>query len=233
MLRKSLETANRKCMADWNIKWTGVRLKTIMDLAKPLPEAKFVWSEGLDFGKFSDAESDRYQKDLPIKKALSSEVLLAYEMNGEPLTRKRGRPVRLVVPGWFGTNSTKWLSRLSLQLQRASGYFTTTLYNEKDPTDSNGGMRPVWMAEPNSMIVSPEPGCQVKGPEVEVWGWAWSCEGIKTVFVSAGDGGVTIEAYLEPRIDCSWRDSRRRSIYRLDLIELLRRQHRWMGCSNR
>ena len=187
-----------------NVNWTGVPLKIIVELAKPLPEAKFVWSDGLDFGQFGGLQSDRYQKDLPMQKAGSAEVLLAYEMNGGLLNRKRGGPVRLVVPGWFGTNSTKWLCRLSLQPERATGHFTTTFYNEKDPVDLKRGMRPVWMVEPNSMIVSPEPGIVANGHEVGVSGWAWSCEGIKAVCISADDGGVVIQADLEPRIDFGW-----------------------------
>jgi DMSO/TMAO reductase YedYZ molybdopterin-dependent catalytic subunit len=108
-----------------NMEWTGARLKTVLDLARPLPEAQFVWSDGLDYGQFGGVQADRYQKDLPIEKALSSDVLLAYEINGKPPSRNRGGPVRLVVPGWFGTNMTKWLCRLSLQPHRAPGPFTT------------------------------------------------------------------------------------------------------------
>lgn len=187
-----------------NIRWTGVPLKSIMALAKPLPEASFVWSDDLDFGKFGGVESDRYQKDLPLEKALSSEVLLAYEINGEPLCRKRGGPVRLMVPGWFGTNSTKWLCRLSLQSRRATGHFTTTFYNEKHPTDSNGGMRPVWMVKPNSMIVSPAQDAVVEGLRIDIVGWAWSCGGIKDVSLSVDGEKSWIETNLEPRIDFSW-----------------------------
>jgi DMSO/TMAO reductase YedYZ molybdopterin-dependent catalytic subunit len=86
---------------------------------------------------------DRYQKDLPIEKTTSPEVLLAYEMNGEPLPEDRGRPVRLVIPGWFSTNSTKWICRLSLQVERAPSPFATEWYNKRDPTDHMGGIRPI------------------------------------------------------------------------------------------
>ncbi|KIW95442.1 uncharacterized protein Z519_04026 [Cladophialophora bantiana CBS 173.52] len=184
-----------------NIKWTGVRLADMLKLAKPKLEARYVWSQGLESGSFAGVSADRYEKDLPLKKALSSEVLIAYEMNGEPLSKNRGGPVRMVVPGYFGTNSTKWLCRLSLQDHRAIGPFTTTFYNEIDPADSGGQrMRPVWMVEPNSMIVRPEPEALLQGPDVEIRGRAWGCEEISQVDVSI-DGGE----YWLPRSDVSLR----------------------------
>jgi DMSO/TMAO reductase YedYZ molybdopterin-dependent catalytic subunit len=186
-----------------NVRWTGVRLQTLLDIAQPHSDARYVWSEGLDSGDFAGITADRYQKDLPIAKALSPEVLLAYEMNGEPLTRNRGGPVRLIVPGWFGTNMTKWLCRLSLQADPAPGPFTTTFYNENDPNDS-GLMRPVWMVEPNSMIVSPPSGAQLESPLVEVRGWAWSNDGIEIVQICVDDDPTWLDADVVSRHDFNW-----------------------------
>lgn len=67
-----------------NVQWTGVSLKKLLSIAEPLPSATFVWSEGLDRGEFFDVKADRYEKDLPVEKAMGDEVLLAYEMNGKP-----------------------------------------------------------------------------------------------------------------------------------------------------
>jgi len=115
-----------------NVIWTGVPLRIVLDMARPQQSADFVWSEGLDSGTFAGVDADRYQKDLPLAKARSHEVLVAYRMNGQPLGRERGGPVRLVVPGWFGTNSTKWLCRLSVCEGRAPGPYTTRFYNTED-----------------------------------------------------------------------------------------------------
>ncbi|KAF4446974.1 hypothetical protein F53441_9445 [Fusarium austroafricanum] len=188
-----------------NIVWTGVRLSTILALAQPWPEARFVWSEGLDHGKFFHYEADRYQKDLPLTKALKPEVLLAWKINGEPLSKERGGPVRLVVPGWFGTNSTKWLCRLSLQKERAPGPFAAILYNEIDPNDPEQiQMRPVWEIEVNSMITKPVDSAVVGAGPVEVQGWAWSHDGVKQVEISSGSGSSWIEATVANKEDQAW-----------------------------
>lgn len=187
-----------------NVRWTGVPLNELLKIAQPLPSASFVWSEGLDRGEFAGVEADRYQKDLPIGKAMSDEVMLAYEINGEPLPKNRGGPVRLVVPGWFGTNSTKWLSKLTLQNHRATGPYTTTFYNEPDPAGPEGALRPVWEVEPNSMIVRPKPEEEVAGPKIKVRGWAWHCEPIEMVEVSVDEGLTWQRASVGERVDFSW-----------------------------
>ena len=188
-----------------NVEWTGVPLHILLAKAQPKAEARFVWSEGLDRGKFGGVEADRYQKDLPIDKALGSEVLIAYEMNGQALSKNRGGPVRLVVPGWFGTNSTKWLSKLSVQENRAPGPFTTVFYNETHPPDDPTCVsRPIWEVQPNSMIVRPAPGSSLVGPSIAVEGWAWSKNGVKNVKVSVDEGTMWKESELDERKDFSW-----------------------------
>ncbi|KAF4951570.1 hypothetical protein FGADI_7345 [Fusarium gaditjirri] len=188
-----------------NVVWTGVRLSTILALAEPLPEARFVWSEGLDHGKFFQYEADRYQKDLPVAKAERPEVLLAWKINGEPLSKERGGPVRLVVPGWFGTNSTKWLCRLSLQTVRAPGPFAAVLYNEKDPTDAEGvRMRPVWEVEVNSMMTKPADSEVISAGSVWVEGWAWSHDGVALVEISKDEGQSWIRGKVGNKKDQAW-----------------------------
>ncbi|KAK5390285.1 hypothetical protein LTS13_000366 [Exophiala xenobiotica] len=189
-----------------NVRWTGVRLADLLRLAQPKSEVTHVWSWGLDHGTFAGASADRYEKDLTLEKARAPEVLIAYEMNEQPLGKKRGGPVRLVVPGWFGTNSTKWLCRLSLQSCRASGPFTTRFYNEIDPTDTAGRrLRPVWAVEPNSMIVRPKPGdVLVQRSRLEVWGRTWGCEEVVKVDVSVDGGQSWVSAVVTPRKEFEW-----------------------------
>ncbi|CAG8893311.1 unnamed protein product [Penicillium egyptiacum] len=190
-----------------NVTWTGVPLLYLLSIARPHPRlGLFVWSDGLDSGIFAGVSADRYQKDLPIEKALTPEVLVAYEMNGQPLNKKRGGPVRLVVPGWFGTNSTKWLSRLSVQETRAQGVFTTTFYNELDPISLEGvRTRAVWEVQPNSMIVRPRPQEIFRcSSYIEGWGRAWGADEIVQVEIRLDNGDSWSEASVARRRQFEW-----------------------------
>ncbi|KAJ9491403.1 hypothetical protein VN97_g1855 [Penicillium thymicola] len=184
-----------------NVTWTGVPLRFLLKMARPLSSARYMWSDGLDHGVFDGKEVSCYQKDLPLEKAMSEEVLVAYEMNSEPLRRERGGPVRLVVPGWFGTNSTKWLWRMSFQAQRAPGIFASYYYNRHI---LKGGIQPVWEVEPNSMITDPPPHAKVTGPHVMIRGWAWSWDGIQAVQIRQSGKLEWQRAETKPRQDFSW-----------------------------
>lgn len=187
-----------------NVRWTGVPLAVLLEHAQLEAGATHVWSDGLDSGEFGGRRMNRYRKDLPISKALSQEVLVAYEMNGVPLTRERGGPVRLVVPGWFGTNMTKWLCRLSVQDRRANSPFTTVWYNRDKNHGGEVVREPVWAVEPNSLITHPAPGDTISTDTVEINGWAWSDKGIRGVDLST-DGAVTWQsAEVRPRQEFEW-----------------------------
>ncbi|CAN7780443.1 molybdopterin-dependent oxidoreductase [Variovorax sp. LjRoot175] len=187
-----------------NVRWTGVPLAALLEQAQLEPGATHVWSDGLDSGEFGGRSMNRYRKDLPISKALSHEVLVAYEMNGAPLTRERGGPVRLIVPGWFGTNMTKWLCRLSVQGRRANSPFTTDWYNRDSEHEGKVIREPVWAVEPNSMITHPAPDDTISTDDVEVKGWAWSNNGIGGVALSADGGATWQEAEVRPRREFEW-----------------------------
>src|SRR5262249_14088438 len=171
--------ARRVC----NVTWGGARLADLIAECEPSPEARFLWASGADHGRFQDVAVEAYVKDVPLDR-LADDVLIADAMNGAPLRPETGYPARLVVPGWYGTNSVKWLQRLTLSDGRSAGPFTTRWYNDAVRDDAGrptGATTPVWSIAPESVIVSPAPdqGLAVGAP-VEIWGWAWA------------DGGVAI-----------------------------------------
>jgi sulfane dehydrogenase subunit SoxC len=178
-----------------NVRWGGADLAALLDEVGIDARAQFLWSYGLDGGDFAGTACDWYVKDLPLARLAAGDVLLAYELNGAPLPAEHGFPVRLVVPGYYGTNSVKWLWRLQLADRRADGLFTTALYNDElGAEDVAAGLpsrRPVWALAPEAIIVAPAPDAVLAvGRHVEVWGWAWSFRGVAALEVSA-DGGAT------------------------------------------
>jgi sulfane dehydrogenase subunit SoxC len=188
-----------------NVVWTGVRLSDVIAECEPDPAARYVWSSGADHGVFEGERCDPFVKDLPLERA-AADVLIAYEMNGAPLRPENGYPARLVVPGFYGTNSVKWLTRLTLADARAPGPFTTRWYNDpiRDASGQpTGATVPVAAIAPESVIVSPAPDQEVPaGQAVEICGWAWADGGVDAVDVSI-EGGWT-RAAIERRTGRAW-----------------------------
>lgn len=192
-----------------NVRWGGADLAALLEELAVDPRAEFLWSYGLDGGDFAGAHCDWYLKDLPLARLKAGDVLLAYELNGAPLPAGHGFPVRLVVPGFYGTNSVKWLWRLHVADRRADGHFASVLYNDAlDAEDVAAGLparRPVWAVAPESIIVAPSPGATVaRDTATEIWGWAWSFRGIARVEISVDGGASFATAGLEPRRGWAW-----------------------------
>ncbi len=190
-----------------NVVWAGVRLSELIAESDPDRAARFLWSSGADYGAFERVDCDAFVKDLPLDR-VAADVLIAFEMNGAPLRPENGYPARLVVPGFYGTNSVKWLTRLTLADARATGPFTTRWYNDpiRDETgEPTGATRPVWAIAPESVIVSPAPDSTLSiADAVEVWGWAWADGGVSAVEVSTDGGSSWTPAVTEPPVGRAW-----------------------------
>jgi DMSO/TMAO reductase YedYZ molybdopterin-dependent catalytic subunit len=195
-----------------NVVWGGVALDELFDEAQVEPGATFLWSYGLDYGDFQGTHNDSFVKDLPLRRVAAGDVLVAYEVNGEPLPVENGFPVRLVVPGFYGTNSLKWLYRITLAERRADGPFVTTFYNDPAPEaagETGARGRPVWDIAPESVIVCPAPGARLRvGEAVEIHGWAWAATAVNTVGVSLDGGGSWFLAEIAPHAGWSWQKFR-------------------------
>lgn len=192
--------------------WAGVRLADILAEAKALPGAREVLFEGADAGRPEPGMSETpYRRSLPIDVAAHPNTLLVYEMNGNELPLEHGNPLRLVVPGWYGMASVKWLRRISVTADAFSGYFQTYKYVIDDGL---GVSEPLTSMGVKSLICAPRGGeALAAGAAVCVNGMAWSgAERIAQVDVSA-DGGETwraaelvgpSERYAWQAWRCSW-----------------------------
>ena len=112
--------------------WSGVRLKDVLDNAGPGAEAGHVMFDAADVSQIP-AAPEAYGSSIPLGKASSPEVLLAWEMNGAPLTAVHGGPVRVVVPGFIGARSVKWVDRITLSAEPSPNYFQATAYRLLPP----------------------------------------------------------------------------------------------------
>lgn len=177
-----------------NVRWRGVPVRTLLDVAGVRSHASVIWARGLDSGQFDGIDCACYLKDLPLA-TVAERGIVAYEMNGEPLTSEHGFPARLFVPGYFGTNNVKWLAALTLADRRPEHLFTTRLYQRVEP----GADMPVPVRDLDvtSLITSPREGQTVQSGTVTIRGWAWSA--VPVTAVDIGVGGTWQRAELEPR----------------------------------
>jgi DMSO/TMAO reductase YedYZ molybdopterin-dependent catalytic subunit len=164
-----------------NATWTGTSLANVLEQAGIREGAVDVVCQGGDF--------ERMQRSLPIDVARNPDVLLAWEMNSQPLPAPHGGPVRLLVPGWGAIASTKWLIGLDVIDHRFEGYYQTEQYVLYDASGAPTG--PVTRMPVKSLITVPQGTVAVTRGRQTINGYAWSGYGrIATVEVST-DGGRT------------------------------------------
>src|SRR3954471_2136341 len=135
-----------------NAEWTGTPLAAVLEQAGVEDGAVEVVLTGADRGVQDDVEHD-YERSLPLDEAMRPEVLLAYEMNGEPLLPQHGFPIRVIVPGWYGMTSVKWLKRITVVTEPFEGYQQKIAY--RFTTSENDPGRPVTRMRPRSLMTPP------------------------------------------------------------------------------
>jgi DMSO/TMAO reductase YedYZ molybdopterin-dependent catalytic subunit len=112
------------CVTGWsvqNVHWGGVRLRDVLDAAKPHSTA-----HALEFVSMEVPYTDY----LTLQQASLHDVMLAYEMDGKPLPREHGAPVRLIIPEMYGYKNVKWLDGINLVPQAGSGYWEGLGYDQ-------------------------------------------------------------------------------------------------------
>ena len=180
--------------------WTGTPLRGVLLEAGIGPDTVEIVFSGADHGTQGKIEHD-YERSLPLDVAMRPEVVLAYEMNDRPLEPQHGAPLRLLVPGWYGMTSVKWLTRITAVSEPFTGYQQAIAYRyqrgEDDPGEGVSRIRVrALMAPPGHPDFMTrrrllEPGV------ITVRGRAWSGSG-EVVRVQFGVDGTWHDAELEP-----------------------------------
>jgi sulfane dehydrogenase subunit SoxC len=179
-----------------NAVWHGVPLSRVLDLAGVKPGTVDVVTQGADFPEM--------RRGLPLAVALDPEVLVVWAMNGSPLPVAHGGPVRLLVPGWAGIASTKWLVGIEAIDRAFDGFWNTDNYVIWD--ERGDPLRPVAEMPPKSVIVTPVEDETISPGPVRISGWAWSgFAPIQTVEVSTDAGRCWQVAELHPGERRGWR----------------------------
>jgi DMSO/TMAO reductase YedYZ molybdopterin-dependent catalytic subunit len=193
--------------------WGGTALRPLLEEAGVDDAAVEVLFTGLDRGVEGEVEQS-FERSLPLGEALRNELLLAYELNGQALPPQHGFPLRLVVPGWYGMASVKWLERITVLDRPFDGYQQRRSYRVRQEEDEEG--EPLTRIFPRALMVPPgvpefltrerlvKPGtCRLEGRAWSGWG------PVARVQVST-DGGAgwddaEVDAHPTPWSWTAWR----------------------------
>lgn len=197
--------------------WTGVRLKDVLNAAAAKADVIYTAHVGADTHLSGDPEKLPISRGVPIAKAMTDDVLIAFAMNGKELHPMNGAPVRLVVPGWPGSCSQKWLTKITLRdVVHDGAKMTGTSYRVPN--------RPVAAGEEvdkkdfviiermpvKSLITHPATGAELAARQVEVRGHAWSGDRtVERVDLSTDFGATWTPATLDAPVNSgAWQNWR-------------------------
>ena len=175
-----------------NARWTGVRLREVMQRVGLKPTATQLLLDGADVPM---GTMPKFQRTIEVKKALHPDTMLAWDMNGQPLTADHGFPLRVIAPGWAGDSWVKWLTKIDATDHEFEGFWMKTAYRHPnhhvepgsavDPKD----MIPVTDLNVKSVIATPTE--YTHEGSVAVQGVAWSNASPVTKVELSSDGGKT------------------------------------------
>lgn len=194
-----------------NAEWTGVALTDVLRAAGADEHGNLhVAFESLDLVVNEGARDAPYGVSIPMTKAMSGDVLVAWAMNGEPLTREHGAPLRVVVPGYAGVRSAKWLREIRVQgspsdaFQQAKDYLLFPPDMRRETQDFARGTM-IYEMPLNSAICEPAAGAGITAGAVEIKGYAIATDrAIARVDLSMDGGRQWRQATIEDHGNSRW-----------------------------
>jgi sulfite oxidase len=193
-----------------NAEWSGPRISDVLKLAGVSASASWLEIDGADRGV---AATPDFVRAMPMHKALHPATLLALKMNGQPLPDIHGAPARLIVPGWDGTSSVKWVVRITAAAQQTAGFFMNPGYRyPKYALEPGSAPKPAELEVIEGMpvkstITAPEDRAKLPLGPVTIRGFAWAGENaIDRVEVSTDGGSRWTAAVLSgAKLPFAWR----------------------------
>ena len=172
------------------LRWTGVPLGDLLHRAEVRPGALTVVLEGGDRGPVpSSGKVEPFARALPLEKALAEETLLCWAAEGRPIPAERGGPVRVVVPGWYATDSVKWLTRITVLEHPFNGHFELLDYRLAEIGSDAIGER-LSVLPVHALLLGPRPTSPTHSGLHSLHGIAWGGErGVARVDVQLDTGG--------------------------------------------
>jgi DMSO/TMAO reductase YedYZ molybdopterin-dependent catalytic subunit len=191
-----------------NASWAGTPLAPLLQEAGIQDSGKEIVFYAHDIGKQTVRDMELttpFARSLSIAEAMNPNVLLCYEMNGEPLPASHGAPLRLLMPGWYGVANVKWLDRIEVIDTRFAGHFMARDYVTIREEQRDG--RPVWVETlvGKALLKSAPARVTRKDGAYRIMGAAWGTP-VASVEVQV-DGGAWMPATIDEGLgsDFSWK----------------------------
>jgi DMSO/TMAO reductase YedYZ molybdopterin-dependent catalytic subunit len=167
-----------------------VPLVELLDRARVQPGATDAIFRGADSGRVPDVDSPfHFERSLGLDQIRNSGALLAYAMNGEPLSAAHGYPLRLIMPNWYAVASVKWLTAIVVTDSPSDGFYQADRYWYERVRDGREEREPVTLLNVRALITAPESGASIPRGETAIRGVAWSgAANIDRVEVSLNGG---------------------------------------------
>jgi DMSO/TMAO reductase YedYZ molybdopterin-dependent catalytic subunit len=195
-----------------NAEWTGVPLSLLLESAGLADNVCEIILEGADRGIPKEEPKPpgpiSYARSIPRTRAMQSDVLIAYQMNGRDLTPDHGYPLRAIVPGYYGMSSVKWLTDIVATTQPFQGYWQTSDYGYWDDSNGRPERRPIMEMKLKSQIARPRVYETVEpGRPYTIFGAAWAGDTeVTEIWVSLDGGASWVQGdFLDPINRHAWR----------------------------